>query len=143
MQKTILTKLVVAVVALGAVAGCASTGGGSISDARMIQNLLTEFTDAFVKNDIDRIMAAYSEDFDSPDQGDKAAIGEFLGGAIDQGFLEDVEIDTSEMELNIEGDTATLYPVELNAAFGSATLRLTLKKEAGGWKIISQEIEGI
>jgi len=141
-RKAIFIKVLVVVVALGAVAGCASTGGGG-GDAKAIQNLLTDFADAFIKNDIDKIMAAYSEDFDSPDQGDKAAIREFLGGAIDNGFLEDVEIDTSEMEISIEGDSATVSPVELSAAFGSATFHLTLAKEAGGWKIVTQEIDGI
>lgn len=137
-----VTKVLAVAIAAGLCAGCATFGGGD-DDAALIDAMLHGFEAAFVANDLDQIMSYYSDDFDSPDQGDKAAIREFLGGAIDQGFLEDAEVDRSEAEVNIAGATATVYPVEISAAFGSATLNLGLAKEDAGWKIKSQVIEGI
>lgn len=147
MGKTQLVQGFVAVLAVAVVAGCAGMGGPSgPSDQELIESMLAEFEAAFIANDIDQIMAHYSEDFDSPDQGDKQAIREFLGGAIDQGFLEDAEVDRTEAQITMgpAGNTAVVYPVEVAAAFGSATLELTVAKEADGvWRITDQVIEGI
>lgn len=128
-----------------ALAAPGEPSGDTPSDDEYLATLMKKFAIAFLNQNIDDIMVLYSESFDSPDQGDKSAVREFLGGAIDQGFLEDAELDASEAEttINKEERTATIYPVEILAAFGSATLNLTLKNESGTWRIVGMEIEGI
>lgn len=117
--------------------------GDPMGDEEYLNTLLKVFAVSFLNQNIEAIMALFSDSFDSPDQGDKASMREFLGGAIDQGFLEDAEIDFSEAETTIEGETARIYPVEIAAAFGSATLDLNLAKEGNKWLIVGMTIEGI
>lgn len=131
----------------------AAPTGEPMSDKEYVDAMLKKFEVVFVTQDIEGIMALYSDDFDSPDQGDKEALRQFLGGAIEQGFLEDAEIDYSEAEITFaekeqEGteetiQTAMIYPVEIAAAFGAATLELNLRKEGDVWKVIGMFIEGI
>ena len=57
--------------------------------------------------------------------------------AIDQGFLDDVEVNDEESEILIEGETATAGPIEYSSAMGSLMMELILKKDAdGGWRIV-------
>jgi len=57
------------------------------------------------------------------------------------GYLDDAESSLEETEVKIEEGVATVYPVELTAAFGSSTIELTLKKENGKWMVTGMEVE--
>ena len=127
---------------LALLVGCASGGGGSAapagpSDTELINNLVVEAMTALKSKDIDGMVAAYSDDFSS-DNGDKADTIAFLQGAADQGFLDGVEVDTSGIEVAVDGDTATAGPVGLEGAFGAMTLGFDLAKRDGRWWVVSQ-----
>jgi ketosteroid isomerase-like protein len=127
----------VAAVAL-LVCGCAMFGSGP-SDEQLIGNTLAEWKAGLVEEDIDRFLATFSEDFSSSQGGGKAEIGDFIGGAMEQGYLEDVEVNVEDADIAVEGDTATASPVELDGVFGVMTFGVTLKKENGTWRIIGME----
>ncbi len=118
------------------VAGCASTGGGGgASDSDLITNLLNDYGAALQAEDVAKAMIAFADDFDS-DQGlDKAGFQEFLQGAADQGLLEDMEIDQSEMEIVIDGASATAGPLVASGAFPAITFNYKVEKRGGQWLI--------
>lgn len=124
-----------------AVAGCQSTGGGGgggASDQQLVQNLINDMMAALGAQDIEKMASFYGEGFMS-DSGGPDETREFLEGAKDQGFLDDMEVDISGLEIVIDGDTATAEPVELDGAFGVVTLAFELAKQNGQWKVVSQE----
>lgn len=129
----------VCALAVIALAGCASTGGGKgPADEEVIAGLIREAMDALQAGDIDGMTANYSEDFASDQGGDLAATREFLNGIKDQGFLEDLSVSLDNLVITIDGDKATAEPIELEAAFGAVTIGLELEKQGGVWKVTYQ-----
>jgi len=99
------------------------------------------------KEDLDSVMAMISEDFEHPQLGDKAALKEFLQGAIDMGYIEmyadDTEVSTEDAEFEQDGEEMIIYPIDVEGPWGSATLELTAKQEGGVWKIVSADVSGV
>lgn len=122
--------------------GCA-TGGKGPTDEEQIKGLVEGWKAAMVAQDIEKIMVAFSEKFTHYEAPDKAAMKDFIQSAIDMGYLEDAEINLDEMQVTIEGTTATVYPLSLSSAAGEVTLELTLTKEESGWHITGMDIEGL
>lgn len=120
------------------VCGCAMFGGGP-SDEELIASTVADYKAGLEEGDIDKFLATHSDEFDNPEMGDKEALAEFVGGAMEQGFLDDVEIIIEDAETVIDGETATVAPVELEGSFGGMSLELMLKKEGDAWRIISSE----
>ncbi len=137
-----MSRLIVSVVLMGSlvfVAGCATTGKGP-SDEELITTMLAQWKAAFEAQDIDGMLAPYSEDYEGSRAESKEQVREFLTGAIDQGYLDDAELSLEDAETAIEGDTATVAPVTLSASPGSIDLQFNLKKEAGNvWRIVSSD----
>lgn len=138
MKSSILVKLGAGVLALLLVCGCATLGKGP-SDEELIAATMKQWAAGLAAQDAEKIMAAYSADFESADMPDKEAMAELIEMAIDQGFLEDVEVIADEAETVIEGNKATYGPVELSGAMGSMMLDFTLQKENGAWLIVGSE----
>lgn len=137
-----MSRLIVSVVLVGSlvlVGGCATTGKG-LSDEELIATMLAEWKTAFEAQDIDGMMAAYSEDYEGSRAESKEQVREFLGGAMDQGYLDDAEIILEDAETTIEGDTATVAPITLSGGPGSIDLQFNLKKEADkAWRIVGSD----
>jgi len=138
MKRSVVTKLGASVLAVLLVCGCATFGKGP-SDEELIAATIQQWSTALAAQDADKVMATYSENFESADMPDKEAMRELIEMAIDQGFLEDVEVITDEAETVIEGTEATFGPVELSGAMGSMTFDFTLQKEDGAWLIVGSE----
>ena len=137
MKRSILVKLGAGVLAV-LLCGCATLGKGP-SDEELIAATIEQWSAGLAAQDADKVMATYSEDFESADMPDKDSMAELIEMAIDQGFLEDVEVIADEAETVIEGDTATFGPVELSGAMGSMMFDFELQKEAGAWLIVGTE----
>ncbi|MBI2421947.1 MAG: nuclear transport factor 2 family protein [Candidatus Hydrogenedentes bacterium] len=140
MKRILMTGFAVFTLAFVAV-GCA-TGGGQ-SPESMIQATLDSWKAAITAKDIDAIMKNYSEKFENYDWGNKAGAQEFLKGAIDQGYLDDIKIVTDALEIKVEGDTATAGPIDMEGAFGEVSFDLSFAKEEGGWLIVGTESSGV
>ncbi|NIA14268.1 MAG: hypothetical protein GWP08_09310 [Nitrospiraceae bacterium] len=133
-----MSVMFVSVLALGLLSGCATSGP---SDEELVGDVVKGWTAAALAQDVDAMLKFYSDDFQNYEFGGKDGLGEFLTDAKDMGYLEDCEIDTEGAKIEIDGDTAEVYPVEMTAAFGSATLEFALKKEASGWMITAMDVE--
>jgi len=128
--------LVVCAVVL--VAGCATTPPEDLIKAQV-----AAFKNGIVAQNIDAIMAPFSEAFEHYEWGDKAGAKDFMNQAIDMGYLEGVEVNIDDAKVTVEGDKATVEPIEISGSFGSVTVQLSFTKEEGGWMITGLDAEGI
>jgi len=138
MRKSILMKLGVGVVVAMVVCGCAVFGKGP-SDEEQIRAVLEKWQAATVAQDIEAQTALLSENFQGS-EGNKADTKAFMQQVKDMGYLEDAEVLLEGAELKIEGDTATVYPIEIVTAMGMATVELELTKEDTGWIIAGMDL---
>lgn len=107
-------------------------------DAGDVMTVITTIMAALASQDIDAMVAPYSEDFTSDQGGGVAETKEFLVGAKDQGFLEDLEVSMSNIEISVDGDKASVENIELEGAFGALTLSFELAKRDGTWLVTYQ-----
>ena len=132
-----LLKMSMMAMALVAMAGCASTGGGGgASDADLIAEMVSEMLAALEAQDIEKMVANYSDDFESDQGGDRDATKEFLNAAKEGGLLDGIEVDQSSMKTTIEGDKASVGPVDLEGSFGAMTIEFDLEKRDGAWLVV-------
>lgn len=130
------TVILGAILTLGVV-GCASLPTGTQNDVGAINEIVDRWSKAMAAHDVDALLETYSEDFSDDDGNDKATFGDFIAGAIDQGMLDNVEILLDEIDLTVEGDTATFNGIGLSSDMGGISVDLTFGREADGWMIIS------
>jgi ketosteroid isomerase-like protein len=140
MKTSGIVTLTAAIALTTTLCGCASLFGGGPSDKELVEATLAEWKAGLEAQDIDKLMAQYSEDFEGQ-RGGKPELRGFLEGAIDQGYVEGAEVDLDEAETAIEGDMAWVTGVYVETETGGATIDFELKKEADGvWRIITMEM---
>ncbi len=138
-MKAIGLNLAVCALAVIAFAGCESTGGGGgVSDEEMIRSLVVDAMAALQAQDIETMVANYADSFESDQGGGKAETQEFLEGAKEQGFLDDIQVDLDSMVIEVDGTKATAQPIELEGAFGALTIEFELEKIDGRWQVTYQ-----
>ena len=140
MKKSMIAGLVVAVLAAALVSGCVSTPKGP-TDEELIAQTVGAWVQATKAKNIDGMMSCYSQTFQHAEYGNKAGLQTFLKDALNMGYMENMEVATDKMATKIEKGEATVYPIQLKAAFGSATIEFVLKKEAGKWLIVGMTAE--
>lgn len=120
--------------------GCASTGGGGGggNDSDLIRSLIDDAMAALKAADIDTMVENYADTFESDQGGGRDEMKEFLQGAQEQGFLEDIEIDLSNLVIAVDGMKASAKPIELEGAFGALTIEYDLEKIGGTWQVTYQ-----
>ena len=127
-----LTPALIATLLLAA--GCATLGGSSDQD--QITELITTWKYAFENGDVDAAMRVYSEDFKSEAMLSKDIVRQYLEDDERETFLEIADIDTTDLVITINGDTAVAEPVYVINDEDEALIWHDLKKEADGWKIV-------
>jgi len=136
MGKSRMAKAFAATMVVALVCGCAIMGKGP-SDEELIMQALTGYNAAMVAQDLDKMMAAYSEDFEGENGESKDDVRDFFSGVIDQGYLEDLEVDMKDCEIKIEGGKAAVGPVGYSGSFGSVSFEYTMKKDSDGvWRFV-------
>jgi ketosteroid isomerase-like protein len=115
-------------------AGCATLGGSSDQDH--IAELIATWKHAFENADVDAAMRVYSEDFKSEAMLSKDSVRQYLEDDERQTFLETADIDTTDLVITINGDTAVAEPVYVINDEDEALIWHDLKKEEDGWKIV-------
>ena len=108
-------------------------------DQELVAQVITTWNDSIVEKDLDKGMSVISEDFSNAEAADKAAWRSYLEWIDGAGYLDNAQVDTSAMEIAIDGDTATAGPMTLTTSGGVFTLHLTLAKEEAGWMVVSSE----
>jgi hypothetical protein len=126
---------------------CGSGGAGTPSapaappppsDEEVITALMVKNLDLIKAGDIATLMASYTDDFSSDQGMNKAAMQQFLEGARDQGFLEGFTANTTNMVVEVTGDTAKVTGATVEGAFGVLNLGFGLAKRDGQWVVVSQ-----
>ena len=78
----------------------------------------------------------------------RAGIDDGVGGfaendAIATGYLDDIEIKTEDAEIKIDGNKATVYPVDIEGTFGTVTLELVGELRDGKYMLTTLDAFGI
>ena len=120
-----------------ALAGCA-TGGSSaapsqaakkgMSDDDGIKAALENWKVGMESKDIAKLGAGISDKFNHYEWGNKQQMLDFLKSQFDQGTLDGAKINAANAK-RIENGVATVYPVELVASFGTATINSSCQKK--------------
>ena len=119
-------------------AGCEMAGG--LSDGAQLTAALGQWKAALEAQDIDKMMEPYSDDYEGERGEGKEGVRQFLKGMMDQGYLEDIDMDISEAEIEIDGDEATVGPIKYAGDWGEMETMRTLKKESDGvWRVVGVE----
>ena len=129
MAISLITMLVLVVTA-----GCATSSKGLSDEEQIMKQLQEGIADVKAKN-FDAFEKNVSDSFYTSVVGDKKDLLAYLKNADDMGFLDGIEIDTSEAEITVEGDKAVLEPVYAEGSFGSLELSFEGAKENGVWMI--------
>lgn len=119
--------------------GCA-TGGSGPSDEELVQGVVDQYVAALKIVDLDAVFALYSDDYQGV-FGDKEAEKAFLEDAKDQGYMEDMEIDISDLAITVDGESAQVAGIVTETPMAVADATLTLEKRGGAWVITESQIE--
>lgn len=139
MGKPVIMNLGVVVLAVVTLCGCQIPGLGT-SDEDLINATMADWSAALIAHDMDKLMETYSESYVNTEGGNKASVREFIAGVIDQGYLDNLEVNLEDAQATIEGDKATVAPVELTTDTGTYVLEyVKLQKEDGDWLIVDSK----
>ena len=139
MTRSTIAVLTTVCVVVAMVGGCASMQKGP-SDEELVAGVLAGWKAAFDAQDVERIMAAFSEDFLDNEGLGKEPFREMVEAAISQGFFDGVQLAIDGAITMIEGDTANVAQVEFVGGEDIPVLSLVLKKEDDGvWRIVSAD----
>jgi len=137
MKKSVITKLGAGVLVAVLLCGCQM----GTSDEKLINATMANWKEALITQDLDKFMDSYSEDYESDRGFGKEEIRGFMERGIDEGFLDDIEVDIEGAEIAFEGDKAQVAPVVWIGERGEMTMEFTLQKEEDTWRIVSSKRE--
>lgn len=148
MRKTALFSVCGALMLALALAGCATSGGATAqkgpSDEAGVKAALENWKAGMENKDVVKLGAGISDKFTHYEWGNKEQMLGFLKSQFEQGTLDGAKIDASKAVTKIENGIATVYPVDLVASFGTATIEFKLEKEADGvWRATGINVEGV
>jgi len=140
------------VLSVALLAACA-TGGRGPSDEELILQQLDAFVNDLLAGNADTILGYVSDDFSHDQVPNKDALAGYIQEGKDSGRVAQIpqmaeehgaEIILDEAEVIVDGDTATVYPIEARADVGSVTVEMQFKKDPDGvWRILTLYIEGV
>lgn len=113
------------------------------SDEDLVKATIDKVKAALEKLDLDMLMEMFSEDFNHPEVGGKEEARYMLEMGIDMGYADDGEVNLDDMEIEIDGDEATAYPIELSSPAGAVSIEIVLGKEADKWLITGINPDGM
>jgi len=100
--------------------------------------VLAGFRKAFKEQDVDKIMAAYSDDYSNPEGTDKSGLRGFFEGLAEQGALQNTTVGMEECETVVQEDSATAGLVTYSSPNSETRYQYKLKREAdGAWRVVS------
>ena len=135
MKRSVILNLSLFVLAAFLVCGCQTLSVGP-SDKELISTTMAEWKATLVAQDIDKLMAAYSENYVSTRGTGKDSIREFMTRAFESNFMDNVQINTEDAQTMVEGNKATYGPVEFVSDRGTFVLEYKLQKEDANWLIV-------
>jgi ketosteroid isomerase-like protein len=121
----------------------AAAAAPAVDPATAIMERVMVFLNKLAAKDLDGAMAAVADDFEHYDFKTKADLRAFLDDAIATGYLDDIEIQTEDAEVKIDGDKAVVYPVDIVGMFGTVTLELVGEMRDGQYMLTTIDAFGI
>jgi ketosteroid isomerase-like protein len=140
MEKSVITNSGAVFLAIVMLCGCQILGVGP-SDEDLVKATMADWKAALIAHDLDKLMEMYSENYVNTQGGDKNSVRDFIAGAIDQGYLDNVKVNLEDAQVTIEDDKADVGPVELTSDAGTYVLDYTLQKEKKVWLIVFSEMQ--
>ncbi len=114
------------------------------SAEEMIQSTVAKLKAALEEQDIDMLMATFSEDFEHPEVGGKEDARYMLEMGLESGYAEGGEVSTEDMEIEFLDDGgASVYPIDLSSYAGSVAVELIMQKDEDAWLIRTIEVDGL
>jgi hypothetical protein len=120
----------VAVLIVGLAGGCQSVRS---SDEELIKGTMTNWKAALTTQDLDRLMATYSDNYGSARASSKDVVRQRMTRIFDRGYMDNVNVSLEGAEITIDGDKAEFGPVEFSSDEGMFTRQFTLQKEYEAW----------
>jgi predicted lipid-binding transport protein (Tim44 family) len=114
-----------------------------VDDNAAVKAVVEKFGTSAAKEDMEGMMSVFSDSFEHYQYGDKAGVKEFLQQSADMGYLEGIEFSMEDAEFEKDGETISVYPVDVEGSFGSITFEYVLKKEGDAWKIVEFDASGL
>ena len=119
--------------------GCATLQGGP-SDEELLVKLLETYTTAMKEGDPEALIPLYSKHYESPRGGDYEETMERLREFIPRFAERDVKMTTDDAKVEIDGDHASVGPINFESERGAwSTTLITTKEEDGCWRITGTE----
>lgn len=139
MEKSVVINSGVVVLTVVILCGCQIFSLGP-SDEKLINATMAKWKAALIAHDMDKFLETYSENYRNIEGGDKNSVREYGARAINEGYLDNLKVNLKDAKIKIEGDMATVAPIELTSDTGTYVLEYNkLKKENGVWLIISSK----
>lgn len=82
---------------------------------------------------------AYSESYENSQCMDKDGLRDMISGAIDQGFMEEMDVIIEDASTTVTGDSAEVSGIVYEFSGGSIEVDLELRKEDGAWRIFGEQ----
>jgi ketosteroid isomerase-like protein len=141
MRKSVVMNSGVVILAVVMLCGCQIFGLGP-SDEDLINATMAKWKTSLIAHDVDKLMETYSEKYLNTEGGDKNSVREYVAGVIEEGYLDNLQVNLEDAQITIEGNKATVAPVELTSDTGTYVLEYNkLQKEKGTWLIVSSKAQ--
>ena len=124
-------------------AGAPAAAAAPASPEQLIEATLADLKKALESQDLDLLLATFSEDFEHPEVGGKEEARDLLEMGLEMGYADDGEVSLEDVEIEIDGDEATVYPVDLSGPPGSISVELELGKRGDKWLITTLNADGV
>ena len=129
-MKTGLCVLIIVAVAVGC-----STFSKKSTRVCEIERVLAQWKEAILADDLDRVLALYSEDLRSTEK-DKPELVEEMKSVLVRVKTHDGRIDIEDATITVDGNRASALPVTIGTRTGAITRRLDLERQNGQWRIV-------
>lgn len=140
MKQSTIVKLSVGLLTLVLVCGCQMLGGGAC-DEELISGVMADWKAALAAKDLNKVMAAYSENYVSTRGTGKDSMREFMTRVFERDVMDNIKVDLEKAETAIEGDKAQFGPVEFTSDRGTMKIDYTLQREDGVWLIVGSKMQ--
>jgi len=136
MKKPVIINLGVAILIVVLAGGCQSSG---LTDEKLINTTMTDWKAALTDQDLDRLMATYSDNYVSDRASGKDSVQERMTRIFEQGWMDNVNVNLEGAAITIDGDKAEFGPVEFTSDEGLFKRQFTLQKESGTWLLVGSK----
>ncbi len=105
---------------------------------REVLAALQNYDAAVNGGDVEGMLAFFSDSWQSNSGTTKAAMREHLQGQIDSGSHDPKRLVLDDVEVVVDGDTASVEPVAIRSATGGGVFEFTMRRELDGvWRCVS------